>query len=96
MSSHRSHRSHGSHRSVAACAADARPRLGFGESAVIIVVIVTAVLMTVRHTPLPEAAAALGGAGLLAVLIVRLAQAGMTRGTALRTAGRALLSPAQV
>lgn len=85
-----------SQRSVAACAAGARPRLGFGETAVIIVIIVMAVLMATRGTPLPQAAAVLGSAGLLAVLVVRFAQAGVPRGTAIRTAGRALLSPAQV
>ncbi|MFF3246440.1 hypothetical protein ACFYWY_22520 [Streptomyces sp. NPDC002870] len=79
----------------AACAAGARPRLGFGESAVIIVIIVMAVVMALRGTPLPELAAVLASAGLLAVVVLRLVPAGAPRSTALRSAGRALLSPGQ-
>lgn len=83
-------------RSVAACAACARPRLGFGETAVIIVIIVMAVIMALRGTPLPELTAVLASAGLLAVVVIRIGQPGAPRGTALRSAGRALLSPGQV
>ncbi|MFF4229175.1 hypothetical protein [Streptomyces sp. NPDC001820] len=83
-------------RHVAMCATGTRPRLGFGETAVIIVIIVMAVIMALRGTRLPEVAAVLTSAGLLAVIVVRLGQAGVPRGTALRSAGRALLSPGQV
>jgi hypothetical protein len=84
-----------SQRSIATCAAGARPRLGSGETTVIVVIIIMAVLMTTRGTPLLASAAVLGSAGLLASLVVRFAQTG-PHGTAIRSAGRALLSPTQV
>ncbi|KAA6223813.1 hypothetical protein CP973_19480 [Streptomyces albofaciens JCM 4342] len=77
--------------SVAACGT-ARSRFGSGETAVVIVIIALAVLMTLRGLPLPEVTAVLTSAGLLAVTVIRIGQGRVVRGAALRSAGRALLS----
>ncbi|KOT87601.1 hypothetical protein ADK86_35825 [Streptomyces sp. NRRL F-5755] len=72
--------------SVAACGT-ARSRFGPGETAVVIVIIALAVLMTLRGLPLREVTAVLTSAGLLAVTVV-----GTGQGRTVRGAGRALLS----
>ncbi|MFB7852774.1 hypothetical protein ACFC34_37970 [Streptomyces sp. NPDC056053] len=83
-----------SHRSAMACAADIRPRLGSGESAVIIVIIVMAMLATTRDIPLQEVVTVLGSSGLLGVLLIRCTRTGLPAAV-LRRAGRVLLAPAQ-
>ncbi|MER7350466.1 hypothetical protein ABT390_34230 [Streptomyces aurantiacus] len=70
-----------------------RVRLGPAEGAVIIVVVVLAALLAVHGLPLGQAAALLGGAGLLGVLVVRLA-AGPMPSAARRWAAEALMPPA--
>lgn len=80
--------------SVSACVTGTRRRLGLGESAVIIVIIVMTVLLITRGTPLTEATTILGSSGLLAVLVTRYAQAG-PRTAVMRRASHALLFPAQ-
>ncbi|MFB7958044.1 hypothetical protein [Streptomyces sp. NPDC056045] len=77
-----------------ACAAGIRPRLGSGESAVIIVIIVMAMLATTRDIPLQEAVTVLGSSGLLGVLLIRCTRTGPPAAV-LRRAGRVLLAPAQ-
>ncbi|MFF8618505.1 hypothetical protein [Streptomyces sp. NPDC015350] len=83
-----------SHRSAMACAAGTRPRLGSGESAVIIVIIVMAMLATTRGIPLRETATVLGSSGLLGVLLIRCTRTGLPTAV-LRRTGRVLLAPAQ-
>ncbi|MGW2184275.1 hypothetical protein ACWCXX_41395 [Streptomyces sp. NPDC001732] len=74
-----------------ACTAGIRPRLGSGESAVIIVM---TMLATTRDIPLQEAATVLGSSGLLGVLLIRCTRTGLPAAV-LRKAGRVLLAPAQ-
>ncbi|WP_331733981.1 hypothetical protein [Streptomyces atratus] len=84
-----------SHRSAAACAASTRLRLGLGESAVIIVITVMAMLATTHGTPLREVMAMLGSSELLGVLMIRCSQMGPLT-VVIRRVGRFLLFPAQV
>jgi hypothetical protein len=78
---------------LAACAAGSRPRIGFGEAAVIIVIIVMAVVLALHGAPPRELAAVLGSAGVLAVTVARLGSVGPPR--AVRSAWRALVSAGQ-
>ncbi|KOG64701.1 hypothetical protein ADK76_08525 [Streptomyces griseoflavus] len=82
-------------RNSAAECGTAQPPLGWGETAVIIVIVVMAVLMLLRGTPLSEATAALATAGLLAVAVVHLARGRIRRSAVLRGAQRALSSCGQ-
>ncbi|MEU9214176.1 ATP-binding protein [Streptomyces sp. NPDC048415] len=75
---------------LAACTAGSRPRIGFGEAAVIVVM---AVVPSLLGTPPRELAAVLGSAGVLALTVARLGSVGPPR--ALRSAWRALVSAGQ-
>jgi len=80
------------HRPIGVCNLPARPRLGTGEALVIAAFLAAAVLMDCRGTPLPQTSAVLCLAALVGVVVVRLLQAGLPRGAALRRAGRVLFS----
>ncbi|MER5302256.1 hypothetical protein ABT039_22735 [Streptomyces lasiicapitis] len=71
-----------------------RARIGPAESAVIIVIVVLAALLTVHGLPLGQTVGVLGGAGLLAVAFVRLATAGPMPSGARRWAASVLTPPA--
>ncbi|MEU7206085.1 hypothetical protein [Streptomyces sp. NPDC045470] len=83
-----------SQNSAAECGT-ARPRIDWEETAIIIVVIMMAVLMTLRGTPLSETTAVLASAVLLAVAVVRLARGRLLRRAVLRSARRVLVSCGQ-
>lgn len=81
-----------SNASPAECAAALEPRLGTAEAAVVIVIVVTVALLNAHGASPARSLVLVGGAGLLALGLVRL-RATRWRTGALRRAGEALLLP---
>ncbi|MER7196697.1 hypothetical protein CG723_41000 [Streptomyces sp. CB01635] len=73
------------------CVPDAR--LSPGDAAVVIIIVIVAAVMTRDGMPLSELLLLLASVGFVAILVVRL---NAREFKALRRAGRALLTPAQI